>query len=143
MIIAIISFPVVYSTYCTIVLITHIFFQLHVCDTFTSLSLMVQNLLWGTEEHLIRGLNIMLVLFNVIFYTNNEFLQYMCVKKTSLKYISLYYLIWFQGKTVLYNYYQLLIINVSYIFQTKNWYNNPLSKYITASLSTRLNIDHK
>lgn len=25
----------------------------------------------------------MLVLFNVIFYTNNEFLQYMCVKKTS------------------------------------------------------------
>lgn len=44
---------------------------------------MVQNLLWGTEEHLIRGLNIMLVLFNVIFYTNNEFLQYMCVKKTS------------------------------------------------------------
>lgn len=104
---------------------------------------MVQNLLWGTEEHLIRGLNIMLVLFNVIFYTNNEFLQYMCVKKTSLKYISLYYLIWFQGKTVLYNYYQLLIINVSYIFQTKNWYNNPLSKYITASLSTRLNIDHK
>lgn len=44
---------------------------------------MVQNLLWGTEEHLIRGLNIMLILFNVIFYTNNEFLQYMCVKKTS------------------------------------------------------------
>lgn len=45
---------------------------------------MVQNLLWGTEEHLIRGLNIiMLVLFNVIFYTNNKFLQYMCVKKTS------------------------------------------------------------
>lgn len=57
---------------------------------------MVQNLLWGTEEHLIRGLNIMLVLFNVIFYTNNEFLQYMCVKKTSFaseKNIILFYII--------------------------------------------------
>lgn len=58
---------------------------------------MVQNLLLGTVEHLIRGLNIiMLVLFNVIFYTNNEFLQYMCVKKTSLaseKNILLFYII--------------------------------------------------